>query len=59
LQPSLDNAKKRQLKAPEQIKKTFAEGIADVTRQKIVMQKIMVMSLQNSHLPTLLEKKYN
>jgi hypothetical protein len=39
LQPSLDNAKKRQGKAPEQIKKTFAEGIADVTRQKMLCKK--------------------
>jgi hypothetical protein len=33
LQPNPDNKRLGKLKAPEQIKKTFAEGIADVTRQ--------------------------
>jgi peroxiredoxin len=37
LQATLDNAKMTwEAKAPEQIKKTFAEGIADVTRQNVI-----------------------
>ena len=38
LQSTLDNAKKTwEAKAPEQIKKTFAEGIDDVVRQNVVV----------------------
>jgi len=38
LQATLDNAKKTwESKAPEQIKEIYAEGIADVTRQNVVV----------------------